>query len=103
METIVLEYPFKLADGRELKQVSLRRPKVRELKAAQRAGTGADDHELALIALLSEEKLTPEDLEEMDLADYSVVQQTFRRMATRQPNNPKAVGAAGQVVQVSAK
>jgi hypothetical protein len=76
---ITLKHPFKAATG-EVKSISLRRPKVRDLKDVQKLGLADAEQELMLLARLTEEKLTPEDLEELDLADYAELQRQFREM-----------------------
>ncbi len=83
--TIELQYPIKTADGREIKTVTLMgRPKVRDLRRAQRENKGDDAaQELALLASLTEEKLTLEDMEELDLADFAKVQEPFHKMVGR--------------------
>ncbi len=78
MPTLQLKHAIKLADGSMLQTITLRRPKVRDLKEAQRLAQSDEEREMALVALLSEEKLTPEDVEELDLADYAQVQAAFR-------------------------
>lgn len=79
-KTIELKFPIKTPAG-ELTAISLRRPKVRDMKRAQQQypndQAGA---ELALIAAITEQALTPEDLEELDLADYGAVQAEFRTL-----------------------
>lgn len=102
MDSITLMYPYTLADGRALSSVSLRRPTVRDLKLAQRAGDTSADHEIAMIASLTGEKLTPDDLEAMDLADYAEIQLMFRRMQTRSDHTAQTGGDAGPVVPVPA-
>lgn len=84
MTKIELKTPIKTPSG-EVKTITLRRAKVRDLKEVQRLGLSDADQELMLLARLSEEKLTPEDMEELDLADYAEVQRVFRTL----------VGAAG--------
>lgn len=85
-ETVTLQYPLKLADGRNIASITLRRPKVRDLKNAQRTGGGNAEQEIALLAAITEEHLTPEDMEELDMADYGTLQAIFQKM----------VGAAGR-------
>ena len=85
-ETVTLQYPIKLADGRSISALTLRRPKVRDLKNAQRNGGGNADQEIALLAAITMEHLTPEDMEELDMADYGNVQAVFQKM----------VGSAGR-------
>lgn len=78
---IELKHPVKLATGQTLAKVTLRRPKVRDLKAAQRVSDKPEEQELALIAQLV--GLTPEDVEELDLADYKAIAEHFRGMLDR--------------------
>lgn len=78
MTEITLKYPVTLATGKVIDKLSLRRPKVRDLKAVQRAHDKSEEQELALLSLLA--GLTPEDIEELDLADYKSIQDTFRGM-----------------------
>lgn len=95
--TIKLQYPVKLASGKVLAEINLRRPKVRDLKNAQK-NTDAEAQELALLASLTAEKLTTEDLEELDLADYANIQQTFQAMVgSKKPTNADG-GVTGKVV-----
>lgn len=76
MTKIDLKFPLKLADGRELTSLTLRRAKVRDLKQAMKVNEKTEDQEIGLIAQLC--GLLPEDLEEMDLADYRQLQDAFR-------------------------
>ena len=85
-ETVTLQYPLKLPDARNIPSITLRRPKVRDLKNAQRTGGGNAEQEIALLAAITEEHLTPEDMEELDMADYGTLQAIFQKM----------VGAAGR-------
>lgn len=75
---IELKHPVKLATGQQIAKITLRRPKVRDLKQAQRVSDKAEEQELALIAQLA--GLTPEDIEELDLADYKAIAESFRGM-----------------------
>lgn len=79
---ITLKHPVKLATGQTLGKVTLRRPKVKDLKAAQRVSDKPEEQELALIAQLA--GLTPEDIEELDLADYKAIAESFRAMLDTQ-------------------
>jgi hypothetical protein len=79
MTKIELKTPIKTPNG-EVKTITLRRAKVRDLKEVQRLGLSDADQELMLLARLSEEKLAPEDMEELDLADYAEVQRVFRTL-----------------------
>ena len=73
-KTIQLRYPVK-ADGATIEQLTMRRPLVKDLHAAQRAGAGAAETEVALFANLCE--VTPETLDEMDLGDYRRLQGAY--------------------------
>ena len=85
MNTITLKFPIKTPAG-TVSELTLRRPKVRDMKLAQQQyPNDSAGSELALLAAITEQKLTPEDLEELDLADYGAVQAAFRTL----------VGAAG--------
>ena len=80
MNKVTLQFPLTTGDGRTITEVSLRRPKVRDLKNAQRGGHGQADQEIALFAAITDERLTPEDMEELDMADYSRIQAEFQKM-----------------------
>jgi hypothetical protein len=76
MKSITLQYPIKI-DGQEIKQLSMRRAKVRDQKIASQQGSSADQ-EIALFSNLCE--VTPATIEELDMADYTNLQglyQTF--------------------------
>lgn len=75
---ITLKHPVKLATGQTIAKLTLRRPKVRDLKEAQRISDKPGEQELALIARLA--GLTPEDVEELDLSDYRQLAESFRGM-----------------------
>ena len=78
MVEICLKYPVKLASGKALDKVALRRAKVADLREASRGSAAPEDQEVALLARLS--GLLPEDVLELDLADYKVLQDAFRLM-----------------------
>lgn len=78
MSEICLKYPVKLASGKALDKLTLRRAKVADLREASRGGASQEDQEVALLARLS--GLLPEDVLELDLADYKALQDAFRSM-----------------------
>lgn len=78
MAEICLKYPVKLASGKALAKLELRRAKVADLREASRGSAAPEDQEVALLARLS--GLLPEDVLELDLADYKVLQDAFRLM-----------------------
>ncbi|MEX3629042.1 MAG: phage tail assembly protein [Burkholderia sp.] len=97
-DVVPLSAPLTLADGREIRQITLRTAKVRDLKLAQRIGGDSVTQELALIGIICHEGLTPDDLEDMDLGDYQRVQASFRRMLDRSGLAAQGAGVAGAVV-----
>ncbi|MBE8611529.1 phage tail assembly protein [Morganella morganii] len=78
-EVYSLKYPYTLPTGDELKQVSLHRLKVADMKMAKRQFKHAEDWDEALIARMTD--LNPEDLADMDLEDYQVLSRRFRQFA----------------------
>lgn len=96
-----LKYPFTSGAGKLIAALTMRRAKVKDLKAANRFGDEAEDQEIALLAILT--NLTPEDVQEMDLADYTQLQNSFRRLMGVSSDAVADAGATGEVVQVSAQ
>lgn len=78
MTEICLKYPVQLASGKALDKLTLRRAKVADLREASRGGASQEDQEVALLARLA--GLLPEDVLELDLADYKALQDAFRSM-----------------------
>jgi hypothetical protein len=74
---IELKTPIKTTNG-EVKTITLRRATVRDLKQAQRVADNPSDVDTWLVSILSEEKLTNEDVEGLDLADWAEVQAAFQ-------------------------
>jgi hypothetical protein len=77
-----LAFPLKTPSG-EVKSITFRRGKAKDMMAAQRIEPDTARRELVLMSMLAEEKLTPEDLEELDLADLADVQNTFQGLFLR--------------------
>jgi len=69
--TIKLEYPI-TAGAQLIQEITLRRPKVKDTLAVQKAGGSQAEQEIRLVANLA--TLTPSDIEELDAADYAHVQ-----------------------------
>lgn len=78
MTEVCLKYPVQLASGKALDRLTLRRAKVADLREASRGSVSQEDQEVALLARLS--GLLPEDVLELDLADYKALQDAFRSM-----------------------
>jgi hypothetical protein len=79
LNEIPLAEHLTLPDGTVVKNIVLRSPKVRDLKLAQRGGGTEADQEIRLMASLCEPPMTPEDMEEMGLADFRKLQAAFQR------------------------
>jgi hypothetical protein len=69
---ITLEYPITVA-GQQIAQVTLRRPKVKDITLARAASPDGGEVEQTLIANLI--GLPPDAVAEFDLADYTRVQE----------------------------
>ena len=65
-----------LSDGTELRVLSLRRPKVRDLLLAAKLGDTDEEREVRMFANLCE--VPPETIEELDVADYRALQEEYR-------------------------
>lgn len=74
MQTIELKHPVSVA-GSEIASLSMRRPKVKDQLAADKADGGNAEKEIRLFANLCE--VQPAVIEELDLADYRQVQEVY--------------------------
>ena len=74
MDTITLDHPITV-EGREVKEITLRRPKVREARDARKKHKDPADQEIELVSQLS--GLPPSAIEEFDIADYSKIQEVL--------------------------
>jgi len=72
---IDLKYPVQ-SDGRSVEKLSMRRPKVRDLLAAEKAAKGNAGQEIRLFSLLCE--VPPAVIEDLDVADYGRLQEAYR-------------------------
>lgn len=73
--TVTLKYPVRLATGQTLDKVTVRRPRVGDLRAVMHIANEAEQG-LALVARVT--GLVPEDLDMLDLRDLEAIQATFR-------------------------
>ncbi|MGP8440517.1 phage tail assembly protein [Paraburkholderia fungorum] len=70
-------FPYDTPNGK-LTALTFRRGKVRDQLEAQRMAPGDSiRQEIILMTLLADEKITPEDIEELDLGDMAEVQAVF--------------------------
>jgi hypothetical protein len=85
METIQLDHPVTV-DGVEVKELRVRRPKVRDLLAAEKAyGAGGAAFETGLLANLCE--VTPAAIGELDMADYAKLQEVYQGFLSPPPRS----------------
>lgn len=71
---IDLAYPIEF-EGTKLTKITLRRPSVKDARKARTAHKDAADQEIALVSALS--GLPPSAIEELDLSDYSKIQEAL--------------------------
>jgi hypothetical protein len=71
MTKIKLEFPIDI-DGAKVGELTLRRPTVKDMRVARNSAKDDAAQEIALIANLAQ--ITPEQVEQLDLADYAQVQ-----------------------------
>lgn len=76
--TIPLKHPVTTAEGKRIESLNIRRPKRKDIKAAQKFSKDEVDQEDFLFARLT--GLTIEDLDELDAQDSAALQDSFRSM-----------------------
>ena len=74
MEKIELQYPVPF-EGGELKEISIRRPKVADVVAARKAKKEEAEQEIVMLSRLTD--IPPETIESLDLSDYKKLQETL--------------------------
>ena len=79
--TIDLYYEYE-ADGAKVSSLTMRPPMVRDVRAAQRGGGPASQHETRLFANLCE--VTPEFFEDLHMRDYVAVQEAYEAFLGRE-------------------
>jgi hypothetical protein len=75
LNKITLDHPIQY-NGVALKEISLRRPKVRDRLVVDRMTVSDAEKEILLIANLAE--ISREAIEEIDLADYAKIQKVLQ-------------------------
>ena len=74
---VSLDYPIQDGEGKTIAELTIRRPKAKDLHAAQSQKSEADQ-EFFLLARLT--GLVMEDIGELDIADYQKVQKALQDM-----------------------
>ncbi|WP_121574547.1 phage tail assembly protein [Brenneria alni] len=103
-QSFPLSIPFTTAAGVRIDSLNLRRLQVKDLKAVRKISDNPAEWDDLLISRAS--VLPPEDLDNMDLADYLALQKRFHQLtglATPSENLDSGAGAAGEVVSVPAE
>ncbi|QWF64306.1 phage tail assembly protein (plasmid) [Ralstonia solanacearum] len=99
---ITLQHPYTTAAGQEIRTVTPRRLKVKDLKVIGEQSEGSEVLlELNGVARMC--GLVPEDLDEMDAADYQAVKARFLECVGVTGKSVGGGKAAGEVVPVSAE
>lgn len=99
---IKLQYPFTTPAGQKIDTINTRRLKVRDLKSIGEQA-GGKESELELLGIARMCNLVPEDLEEMDAADYQKLKARFLDVLGITGHADAGRGSAGEVVPVSAE
>lgn len=73
--SIKLDFPVTV-EGQEYKDLTMRRPKVKDMKAAEKTSTDDSDTETMLFANLCE--VPPAVIDELDMIDYAKLQDQYR-------------------------
>ena len=74
-ETIQLTYPVEL-NGLTVSELQIRRPKVRDMLAADKAQGSEAEKEIRMFANLCE--VEPDLIESLDLSDYASLQRVYQ-------------------------
>ncbi|MCW5223522.1 phage tail assembly protein [Verminephrobacter aporrectodeae subsp. tuberculatae] len=96
---IKLKFPFTTQTGQKIEIVTTRRLKVRDIKAISDQANG-NPAQMELLGVARMASLVPEDLDEMDAADYQVLKGRFLDVLGITGNAVDGGVAAGAVVPV---
>jgi len=67
--TVELDFPIKSKTGEEIKSVTMRRPKVKDMITAEKIGSDESERTVKLIVMLT--GLAPDDVNEMYFSDFN--------------------------------
>lgn len=73
---ISLDYPINI-EGVEVSKLTLRRPKVGDVLAAEEQAKGKGDKETEILTFANLCQITPAEIRELDLGDYKRLQEAF--------------------------
>jgi len=75
MSAVKLKYPVTV-EGSEYSELTMRRPKVRDMLSSDKLGGSDAEKEIRIFANLSE--VSPSVVEELDMVDYQSLQETYQ-------------------------
>lgn len=75
--TIKLDYPIKDGEGKEIAELHVRRAKAKDVRQVAKRGDEIEQT-FHLMSILT--GLVPEDIEELDIADFKKVQSAIEEM-----------------------
>lgn len=99
LEVFIPAYPFTTAVGTRIERIELKRLTVKDLKQVRKTSKDPADWDEPLIARST--GLLPEDLDNMDLADYLELQKRFQQvtgLGKSDENTDAGAGSPGEVV-----
>ncbi|MEI8293011.1 MAG: phage tail assembly protein [bacterium] len=73
---IALDFPIKI-EGVECSRLTLRRPKVGDMLAAEEGSKGQSEQETEILAFANLCMVTPAEIRDLDLGDYKKLQKAF--------------------------
>lgn len=76
-KTIELQYPIK-SGGKEMKQLVMRRPKVRDVRINEEQSKGVSDAEREVRLFASLCDVTPDMIDDLDMSDYGQLQGAYK-------------------------
>ncbi len=97
-----LNHPYTTAAGQKLEKLTLRRLKVKDLRAMSEQA-GKDEVLLEIVGISRMCGLAQEDLDDMDAADYQQLKARFLEYLGVTGSDVAGDGGAGQVVPVPAE
>ena len=86
MATIKLAHPIEV-DGGPVSALQLRRPRVRDMLAADKAAGSEAEKEIRMFSNLCE--VAPSVIESLDLADYTRLQETYKDFLSLRQETPE--------------
>ncbi|MDG2958878.1 MULTISPECIES: phage tail assembly protein [Pasteurellaceae] len=75
--TIQLDYPIKDGEGNTVTELKMRRAKAKDMRRMSEKKTEAEQEIFMFAQLVG---LVPEDIDELDIADYGKLQKAFTEM-----------------------